>query len=41
LMGALKHGWCVTQAVATFARLYFVPVKRNPLPAEMRVQPTW
>ena len=41
LLGALKHGWCVTQAVATFARLYFVPVKRNPLPAEMRVQPTW
>ena len=39
--GVLKHGWCVTQAVATFARLYFVPVKRNPLPAEMRVQPTW
>lgn len=39
--GALQHGWCVVQAVATFARLYTVPVKRHSLPAEMRVQPTW
>ncbi len=41
LLGGLKHGWCVLQAAATFARLYFVPVKHHDLPKEMRVQPTW
>jgi len=28
-------------AAATFVRMYFIPPKRNPLPAEMRVAPTW
>ena len=41
LWGTLKHGWCAVQAVATFARLFFVPVKHRTLPQDMRVQPTW
>jgi magnesium-protoporphyrin IX monomethyl ester (oxidative) cyclase len=39
--GHLRHGWCVAQAVVTFTRLFFVPVKRRALPQDMRVQPTW
>ena len=41
LWGQIKHGWCVAQAVSTFARLFLVPVKRRELPQDMRVQPTW
>jgi magnesium-protoporphyrin IX monomethyl ester (oxidative) cyclase len=29
------------QAVATFARLYFLPVKKNTLPETSRLQPAW
>ena len=41
LWGTVKHGWCAIQAVATFTRLFFVPVKHRALPQDMRVQPTW
>jgi magnesium-protoporphyrin IX monomethyl ester (oxidative) cyclase len=29
------------RAGVTFLRLYFLPVKQNPLPSELRVAPTW
>jgi hypothetical protein len=39
-------GWCGrpaghAAAVATFVRLYLLPVKRHDLPAQMRVAPAW
>jgi len=33
--------WLRSQAAATFARLYFLPAKPNPLPATIRLQPAW
>ena len=41
LVGKLMHGVCAVQAAWTFARLYFVPVKTNALPEQVRLQPTW
>lgn len=41
LMGLFKQaGWAVT-GLATFVRLYTLPVKRHELPAEPRVVPVW
>jgi magnesium-protoporphyrin IX monomethyl ester (oxidative) cyclase len=39
--GALMQGWHALRGVAAFARLYFVPVKRNDLPAQVRMAPAW
>jgi magnesium-protoporphyrin IX monomethyl ester (oxidative) cyclase len=41
VLGAVKRaGWAVA-GVATFARLYLLPVKRHALPADVRVAPAW
>jgi magnesium-protoporphyrin IX monomethyl ester (oxidative) cyclase len=29
------------QAAYTFGKLYLLPVKKNELPADIRMQPTW
>jgi magnesium-protoporphyrin IX monomethyl ester (oxidative) cyclase len=41
LVGNLLRATTALQAVWTFGRLYFLPVKRNDLPAQVRVQPAW
>jgi magnesium-protoporphyrin IX monomethyl ester (oxidative) cyclase len=41
LVGNLLRATTAVQAVWTFGRLYFLPVKRNALPTQIRVQPTW
>ena len=41
LFGLIKQGvWAVT-GLATFTRLYVLPVKHHALPAELRVAPIW
>ena len=37
----LKRAAHAVQAVIAFGRLYFMREKSNPLPAEIRLQPTW
>ena len=37
----LKGVWLSGQAALTFARLYFLPSKPNPLPARIRLSPAW
>ncbi len=41
LVGLVKQAWHVAGAALTFGRLFLLPVKRRPLPAEIRVQPVW
>ncbi len=41
VLGALKQGLWAVAGVATFARLYLLPVKRHELPADVRVAPAW
>ena len=41
VVGTLLRATTAVQAAWTFGRLYFLPVKRNDLPAQIRVQPTW
>jgi magnesium-protoporphyrin IX monomethyl ester (oxidative) cyclase len=41
IVGNLKRGWLAVQGVATFARLYFIPVVPNRLPDNVRLAPTW
>lgn len=41
LGGLLSQGWHAAGAALTFARLYLLPVKHRPLPAQTRVQPVW
>jgi magnesium-protoporphyrin IX monomethyl ester (oxidative) cyclase len=41
LVGTLLRATTAVQAAWTFGRLYFLPVKRNNLPAQVRVQPAW
>jgi magnesium-protoporphyrin IX monomethyl ester (oxidative) cyclase len=41
IIGLVKQGAHAALAAATFARLYFFPVKRHALPQEMRVVPAW
>jgi magnesium-protoporphyrin IX monomethyl ester (oxidative) cyclase len=41
VLGKLKQGWLAAQGLATFARLYLLPVKRHDLPAEIRMAPAW
>jgi magnesium-protoporphyrin IX monomethyl ester (oxidative) cyclase len=38
---ALRRAGLVTAAVATFARLYFVPVRPNEAPDDVRLAPAW
>jgi hypothetical protein len=36
------QGWiCGARAAAAFAGLYFIPVKKNALPASSRLQPAY
>ena len=41
LVGTLLRATTAVQAAWTFGRLYFLPVRRNDLPAQVRVQPAW
>ena len=41
LVGLVKQGYWATLGLATFARLYVLPVKRHDLPAEIRMAPSW
>lgn len=41
LFGGLKRAAWAAAGAATFARLYFLPVKRHALPANVRVAPAW
>jgi magnesium-protoporphyrin IX monomethyl ester (oxidative) cyclase len=41
LVGGLKRAACAVSAALTFGRLFLVPVKRNPLPQQVRVAPVW
>jgi magnesium-protoporphyrin IX monomethyl ester (oxidative) cyclase len=41
IMGGLKRVACAAGAALTFARMYFLPVRTNELPRQMRVAPTW
>jgi magnesium-protoporphyrin IX monomethyl ester (oxidative) cyclase len=41
IVGKLQQGVAALQGVATFARLYLLPVKHHALPAQVRVAPAW
>ncbi len=40
-LGRLKRAGLALAAAATFVRLYLLPVKRNELPAQVRMAPAW
>ena len=41
VIGAVKQGWCALRGVATFARIYLIPVKHHALPDQVRLAPAW
>jgi magnesium-protoporphyrin IX monomethyl ester (oxidative) cyclase len=41
VLGRLQHAACAVGAAFTFARMYLLPVKRNTLPQQIRLRPTW
>jgi magnesium-protoporphyrin IX monomethyl ester (oxidative) cyclase len=41
LRGALVRAACAAGGAIAFARLYFVPTREQPLPAQVRVAPAW
>jgi magnesium-protoporphyrin IX monomethyl ester (oxidative) cyclase len=41
VIGLIGRATTAVQAVFTFGRLYLLPVKKNELPADIRMQPTW
>ncbi len=41
VFGRLKQAACAVAGVATFARLYLLPVHRHSLPAQIRMAPAW
>jgi magnesium-protoporphyrin IX monomethyl ester (oxidative) cyclase len=41
IVGKLQQGVCAVRGALTFARLYFLPVKRHDLPAQIRMAPAW
>jgi magnesium-protoporphyrin IX monomethyl ester (oxidative) cyclase len=41
VVGLVKQGLWAVAGLATFARLYVLPVKRHDLPAEIRMAPVW
>jgi magnesium-protoporphyrin IX monomethyl ester (oxidative) cyclase len=40
-VGRIKKAGLTAAAAVTFARLYLLPSKPNPLPAEIRLAPVW
>ncbi len=40
-VNAVRRVGLAVSGVATFARLYFLPVQRHDLPAQIRIQPAW
>jgi len=41
VMGGLQRARWAVAGAATFARLYFLPVKRHALPEQVRMVPAW
>jgi magnesium-protoporphyrin IX monomethyl ester (oxidative) cyclase len=41
VIGLIARAATAVQALFTFGRLYVLPVKKNELPADIRMQPTW
>jgi len=41
IVGGLTRVGCAAAAAVTFARLYFLPVRRHPLPVDARMAPVW
>ena len=41
VVGRLQQGGLAVLGAATFVRLYLLPVKRQPLPQQVRMQPSW
>lgn len=41
LLGKLKQAWFVSQAVVVFGGLYLLPVKKQTLTADVRMEPAW
>ena len=41
VVGKLKKAGLTLAAAVNFARLYFIPAKRNDLPAQVRLSPAW
>ena len=41
IIGAARRGYLAVAAGATFARLFFIPVKQNELPKQVRMAPAW
>ncbi len=41
VVGLVKRGWWSLAGVATFARLYLLPVNRHALPEQIRMAPAW
>jgi magnesium-protoporphyrin IX monomethyl ester (oxidative) cyclase len=41
ILGLIGRASSALQAAFTFGRLYMLPVKKNELPANIRMQPTW
>jgi magnesium-protoporphyrin IX monomethyl ester (oxidative) cyclase len=41
VIGLIGRASTALQAVFTFGRVYLLPVKKNELPADIRMQPTW
>ena len=39
--GKLRKAWLTGAAALAFARLYMLPSKANPLPADIRLAPAW
>lgn len=41
VIGAVKRGYWALRGVATFARIYCLPVRSHVLPAQIRISPAW
>jgi magnesium-protoporphyrin IX monomethyl ester (oxidative) cyclase len=41
VVGKLQQGVCAVQALATFTRLYFMPVIEQDLSPQVRMEPAW
>ena len=41
VVGKLKQAGLAMSGAVTFARLYFLPVKRHALPQDVRMVPAW